>query len=132
MRRAGWLLCVLIAVGCSSGGKDAGKGGGEPTKDLAVEIDPDALPSFAVEKGKSARHKIKVLRQGYQGGLALEFDVPADSGLKLEAAAMPAGRDEVEITVTAAPDAAGGKVGIKVSAPDHKAKMLVAPEIRPE
>lgn len=86
-----------------------------------------------VEKGKTTTIKITATRKNpegkdpaketvmykeswYQGDLKLEFDtteVPRGAtGLKIEPAVIPAGKDSVDVPVTAAADATSGMVGI--------------------
>jgi hypothetical protein len=134
-------LAVLVAAGCnktSSGptGKtataDTGKNSAPTAAHLGNKIEIVTSP-IRVEKGKTTTIKITATRKNpegkdpaketvmykeswYQGEIKLEFDttdVPRGAtGLKLEPATIPAGKDSVDVPVTAAADATSGMVGI--------------------
>lgn len=130
-----WGLAALLA-GCtpSSTGPTGtgGTGDGPATKLLEVRIDEDAPPFFTVEKGKSAKHTVKIKREGYQGDLELRFSIPAGAGLTMESAVIPAGKNEAQVTLSAAADARGDEVIIEAVAPGHKPTTLLKQRIRPE
>jgi hypothetical protein len=118
-----------------SGLADTGKGttAAPSTEHLGNKIEISGNP-IRIEKGKATTIKITATRKDteppatakdavmykvswYQGDIKLEMDnsdtpkSPA-TGLKMEPATIPAGKDSVEITITAAPDATRGMVGI--------------------
>ncbi|OAI47054.1 hypothetical protein AYO44_10275 [Planctomycetaceae bacterium SCGC AG-212-F19] len=139
---AGLALLVLIGCnkGSDTTAKpgtttDPGKGGtaAPAMEHLGNKIEISGNP-IRVEKGKATTIKITATRKDaephatgkdavmykvswYQGDIKLEMDnadtprSPA-TGLKMDPAIILAGKDSVEITITAAPDAARGMVGI--------------------
>jgi hypothetical protein len=125
----------LLAIGCgkpstsapvASTSPDATKGGEKTAEAGKIQIEPSPI---TVQKGKSTTITIKAMREDiktkagqvtevrYKGPINLEFDISDTPGLKIEPAVIPAGKESVEVTVTAAADASGGMVKITGKAP---------------
>jgi hypothetical protein len=126
-------LALLVGTGCNKGTTDPSKpsAGGTTIPDtahLGNKIEIVGSP-IRVEKGKTAKMTITATRKDpdaketrketvmykeswYQGDIQLEFDTSDATGLKIDPAVIPAGKDSVEVTVTAAADATSGMVSI--------------------
>jgi hypothetical protein len=78
----------------------------------ATRKDEDAKETAKETKKESVMYKVS----WYQGEIKLEFDtndVPQGAtGLKFDPAVIPAGKDSIEVPVTAAADATSGMVGV--------------------
>src|SRR5262245_45829457 len=114
-----FLFGCLLAIGCGKAttsapvattNPDASKGGEKIANSGKIEIIGSPI---SVQKGKTTTITIRATRKDtkiekmYQGDINLEFDTSDAPGLKIESAVIPAGKESVEVTVTAAPDASG-------------------------
>ena len=112
-------LVASMVAGCGKGSSTSpsapettrdskAKGSAKTTK---PEIELKVLP-LEVEKGKSAKYTVGVDRTKFDGEVQVAFEPFDASGFKIDAATIPAGKDSVEVTVTADPKAGAGKLKI--------------------
>lgn len=107
-----------VRAGKATPGADVreGKGGagGEAREGKAttasVHIDPPA--EVTVNKGGSAKTTVHITRTNFAQDVQLEFKPSAGSGLTAKGGPVPAGKDEVEVTVTAGADAKSGDIEV--------------------
>src|SRR5260221_14528308 len=113
-----FLLLVTLVAGCGSGGPSTSSNAGPTTpkdtgkvKSSAKAAKPEIdlkVQRLEVEKGKSAKYTVGVDRVKFDGDVNVTFEEVDASGIKIAATAIPAGKDSVEVTVTADPKAGSG------------------------
>jgi hypothetical protein len=82
----------------------------KPTKPEETKLEAQAN-AVIVPKGKSAKSRIAVKRMGmFKGDVKLEFDTSSAPGITIKDVTIAADKEELEVDVTAAADAKGGRV----------------------
>jgi hypothetical protein len=82
----------------------------KPTKPEETKLEAQAN-AVIVPKGKTAKSRIAVKRMGmFKGDVKLEFDTSSAPGITIKDITIPADKEELEVDVTAAADAKGGRV----------------------